>query len=76
MSEHKQRKQKRSAVAYTKGDPIRFFNGNRIPVIVAMGADVEKATCVSVWSCAKCHPEKAGSFVEAVFMQKPEIEKQ
>jgi hypothetical protein len=83
---------KRESNKYSKGDEIRFFNGqyegrmgwlnssksvsgNRIPVIVDMGGGKEKATSVSVWSCSKHHPPNPTNFMEAVFMQKPSVEK-
>eukprot|EP00957_Ditylum_brightwellii_P080098 6092236-Ditylum_brightwellii.AAC.1 len=57
-------------VTYSKGDEICFFNGQY------KGSDGrEKATSVSVWSCAKHHPPKSTNCMEAVFMQKPSVEK-
>ena len=53
----------------------KSVSDNRIPVIVDMGGGKEKATSVSVWSCAKRHPSNPTNFMEAVFMQKPSVEK-
>eukprot|EP00957_Ditylum_brightwellii_P039316 2974512-Ditylum_brightwellii.AAC.1 len=44
----------------------RSVSGNRVLVIVGMGGGREKATSVSVWSCAKRHPPKPTNFMEAV----------
>eukprot|EP00957_Ditylum_brightwellii_P001830 141162-Ditylum_brightwellii.AAC.1 len=49
--------------------------GSPLPVIVNMGAGVEKVTCVSIWSCTKRHTSMPTSIVEAVFIQKTSVEK-
>eukprot|EP00957_Ditylum_brightwellii_P188210 14327653-Ditylum_brightwellii.AAC.1 len=53
----------------------RSVSGNCVPVMVDMGGGREKATSVSVWSCAKNSPPKPTNFMEAVFMQKLSFEK-
>eukprot|EP00957_Ditylum_brightwellii_P040722 3082382-Ditylum_brightwellii.AAC.1 len=53
----------------------RSVSGNCIPVIVDMGGGKEKASNVSVWSCAEHPLPNPTNFMEVVFMKKPSVEK-
>eukprot|EP00957_Ditylum_brightwellii_P198892 15159668-Ditylum_brightwellii.AAC.1 len=40
-----------------------------------MGNGSTKRSSVLIWSCSKLHPTKPKTYVEALMMQKPQVEK-